>query len=149
MGARSGGPARVGRRSPTPSKIKKVFGLYWGPFCYFFFIRGPFCYVFLIFGGLFTMWGHFCYFILHGGGIFLSLPPPPYEDAGAHDCKVGSRVFCLSGCTVLSAAFPVVQCFVCCLSGCTVSFCAVFVFYVVVGYVYYVNNDSLVFCWFS
>ena len=74
-----GGGARVGRRPPPFENEKKVFGLYWGPFCYFFFIRGPFCYVFLIFGGLFTitMWGHFCYFLLHGGGLFLGLPPPP------------------------------------------------------------------------
>ena len=26
--------------------------------------------------------------------------------------------------------------------------CAVFIFYVVAGYVYFVNNGSLVFCWF-
>ena len=54
--------ARVGRRPtpppPPPSKIKKGFGLYWGPFCYFFFIWGPFCYVFLIFGGFSPSSGH-------------------------------------------------------------------------------------------
>ena len=41
------------------------------------------------------MWGPFCYFSLHGGGLFLSLPPPPPTkiSAGAHDCKEGSRAF--------------------------------------------------------
>ena len=93
-------PARVGRRPPP--LLEKKFGLYWGPFCYFFFIWGPFCYVFLIFGGLFTMWGPFCYFLLHGGGLFLGLPPPPTKiSAGAHDCKEGSRacspkIFCVT-----------------------------------------------------
>ena len=38
------------------------------------------------------MWGPFCYFLLHGGGLFLGLPPPPTKiSAGAHDCKEGSR----------------------------------------------------------
>ena len=84
-------PARVGRRSP-PLENKNVFGRYWGPFCYFFFIWRPFFYVLLIFGGLFIMWGPFCYFLLYGGGLFLGLPPPPTKiSAGAHDCKEGSR----------------------------------------------------------
>ena len=77
MHGRPQGGGGKSRLSPPPFENKKVFSLYWGPFCYFFFIRGPFCYVFLIFGGLFTMWGHFCYFLLHGGGLFLGLPPPP------------------------------------------------------------------------
>ena len=69
--APTGGGARVGRPPPR----KKVLWLYWGPFCYFFFIWDPFCYVFLILGGLFTMWGPFCYFLLHGGGLFGGVPP--------------------------------------------------------------------------
>ena len=37
-------------------------------------------------------WGPFCYFLLHGGGLFLGLPPPPTKiSAVAHDCKEGSR----------------------------------------------------------
>ena len=63
MGARRGGGARVGRRAP-PRK-KEVFWLYWGPFCYF---------------------------LLHGGCLFLGLPPPPTKiSAGAQDCKEVSR----------------------------------------------------------
>ena len=87
------GGARVGRRPPTPhSKIKKyIFGLYWGPFYYFFFIWGPFLLHFSHFGGLFTMWGPFRYFLLHGGGFFWAPPPPTKISAGAHDCKEGSR----------------------------------------------------------
>ena len=85
------GGARVGRR-PPPSKIKKnIFGLYWGPFYYFFFIWGPFCYVFLILrafspcGGLFATF----YFMVEA---FFGFPPPPTKiSAGAHDCKEGSR----------------------------------------------------------
>ena len=91
MGARRWGQSRP---SPPSSKIKKLFWLYWGPFCYFFFIWGPFSYVFLILGRIFTMWGPFCYFFFHGGGLFLGLPPPPpptKTSAGAHDCKEGSR----------------------------------------------------------
>ena len=67
--------ARVGRRlSPPPlEKKKKVFWLYWVPFCYFFFILGPFCYVFLIFGGLFAT------FHIMVGAFFWGLPPP-YEN---------------------------------------------------------------------
>ena len=73
------------RPSPPLSRIKKVFWLYWGPFCY----------VFLIFGGIFT---HvrtpisFCYFyFMGGGGIFLGLPPTTKISADAHDCKEDSR----------------------------------------------------------
>ena len=71
-----GGGARVSRHPPS----KKALWLYWGPFCYFFFIWGPFCYVFLIFGCFFTMWEPFCYFLLHGGGLFGGVPPLPYEN---------------------------------------------------------------------
>ena len=94
MGAHRVGGGGKSRPSPPPLR-KKVFWLYCGPFCYFFFIWGPFCYVFLIFGGLFTMWGPFCYFLLHGGGLFLGLPPPPPQEnfCGRHDCKEGSRAF--------------------------------------------------------
>ena len=58
-------PARVGRRPPPPLKLKKkVFWLYWGPFCYVF----------------------------HHVGAFFKLAPPPTKiSAGAHDCKEGSR----------------------------------------------------------
>ena len=93
MGARRGGGGGKSRPSPRPpSKIKKNFWHYWGPFCYFFFMWRPFCYVFLIFGGLFTMWGPFCYVLLHGGDLFLRLPPHPTKiSVGAHDCKEGSR----------------------------------------------------------
>ena len=56
---------------PPPSKIKKnILGLYWGPFCYFFFIWGRFCYVFLILRAfllLFTSWWR----------PFFGLAPPP------------------------------------------------------------------------
>ena len=60
--------ARVGRRPPPPSqKYKK----------YFWAILGAFLLHFSHFGGLFTMWGPFRYFLLHGGGLFLGLPPSP------------------------------------------------------------------------
>ena len=62
-----------GKSRPSPPLEKKVIWLYWGPFCYFFFICGPFCYVFLILGGLLTMWGPFRYFLLHFGGVPPSL----------------------------------------------------------------------------
>ena len=84
MSARRGGGKS--RPSPRPHR-KKNWGLYWGPFCYFFFIWGPFCYVFLILGAfllLFTSWWR----------PFLGLPPPPPPtkiSAGTHDCKEGSR----------------------------------------------------------
>ena len=75
-----GGGSRVGRRPPPPSK-KEVFWLYWGPFCYFFFI----------YGGLFAIFFHFWvpfYFMV---GAFFGLAPPTKIFAGAHDCKEGSR----------------------------------------------------------
>ena len=68
---------------PPPPQKKEVIWLYWGPFCYFFFIWGHFCYVFLIFGGFFTMWEPFCYFLLHGGGLFGGVPPPPFTKISA------------------------------------------------------------------
>ena len=96
MGARRGGGARVGRR-PPPQKKKKKLGLYWGPFCHFFFIWGPFCHFFFI-------WGPFCYVFLILGAFsllftswwrpFFGLAPPPRltkVSAGAHDYKEGSR----------------------------------------------------------
>ena len=80
-----GGGARVGRR-PPPSKKNIKNWLYWGPFCYFFFIWGPFCYFFFI-------WGPFCFvFLILGAfspcgclfatfyfmvGAFFGLTPPP------------------------------------------------------------------------
>ena len=63
MGARRG--ARVGRRPPPPQKYNK----------YFWAILGAFLLRFSHFGGLFTMWGPFRYFLLHGGGLFLGVPP--------------------------------------------------------------------------
>ena len=86
------GGARVGRRPPPPhSKIKKyIFGLYWGPFYYFFFIWGPFCYAFLILGAFSPCGGLFAtfYFMVEA---FFGLPPPTKISVGAHDCKEGSR----------------------------------------------------------
>ena len=84
--------ARVGRRpSPPPLKHKnKIFWLYWGPFCCFFFIWGPFCYVFLIFVGLFAT----VYFMV---GAFFGACPPTKISAGAHDCKEGSKACMLPG----------------------------------------------------
>ena len=67
--APAGGGGGESRPSPPLSRIKKVFWLYWGPFCY----------VFLIFGGIFT---HvrtpisFCYFYFMGGGAFFWACPP-------------------------------------------------------------------------
>ena len=97
----AGGGARVSRHPPS----KKVLWLYWGPFCYFFFIWGPFCYfffiwgpfcyVFLIFGCFFTMWEPFCYFLLHGGAFLEACPPSLTKiSAGSHDCKEASRACC-------------------------------------------------------
>ena len=60
----------MGAHRPTlapPPEKKEVFWLYWGPFCYF---------------------------LLHGGCLFLGLPPPPTKiSAGAHDCKEVSRAY--------------------------------------------------------
>ena len=83
--------ARVGRRHPPPlENIKNIFRLYWGPFCYFFFIWGPFCYVFLILGAFSPCGGLFAtfYFMVEA---FFRLSPPTKISAGAHDCKEGSR----------------------------------------------------------
>ena len=90
--AGGGGGARVSHRPPL-----EIFfcWLYWGPFCYFFFIWGPFCYFFFI-------WGPFCYVFLILGAFWLLFiswcrpyfglaPPPTKISAGAHDCKEGSR----------------------------------------------------------
>ena len=86
MDARRGGKSRPSLPPPPQKKYKKVFWLYWGPFCYFFFIWGPFCYVFLISGG------HFAPFYFMVGAFFWACPPPPTKIfAGAHDCKEGSR----------------------------------------------------------
>ena len=84
MDARRGGGGGKSRPSlppPQKKKLKKVFGLYWGPF----FIWGPLCYVFLISGGLFATF----YFMV--GVFFWACPPPAKISAGAHDCKEGSR----------------------------------------------------------
>ena len=59
--------------------------LYWGPFCYFFFIWGPFCYVFLILGAFWLLFISWC------RPFFGIAPPPTKISAGAHDCKEGSR----------------------------------------------------------
>ena len=85
------GGAIVGRL-PLPSKIGKKFGAILWAFLLLFLHMGAFLQRFSHFGGLFTMWGPFRYFLLHGGGLFLNLPPPPTKiSAGAHDCKEGSR----------------------------------------------------------
>ena len=84
-------PARVGRR-PPPLEHKKVFWLYWGPFCYFFFIWGPFCYVFLLFGSFSSCGSLFATFYFMVGASFWACPPPPTKiSAGATDCKEVSR----------------------------------------------------------
>ena len=92
MGARRGGGARVGRR-PPPLKKKINVGLYWGPFCHFFFIWGPFCYVFLILGAFSPCGGLFATFYFMVEAFFVPAPPPrPTKiSAGAHDYKEGSR----------------------------------------------------------
>ena len=80
--AGGGGGARVGHR-PPPSK--NFWGLYWGPFCYFFLLWGPFCYVFVILGAFWLLFISWC-------RPFFGLAPPPYENfCGRHDCKEGSR----------------------------------------------------------
>ena len=43
-------------------------------------IGGLFVTFFSLWGAFFTMLGSFCYFLLHGGGLFLGLPSPPYEN---------------------------------------------------------------------
>ena len=91
-----GGGARVGRRPPPPSKIKKCFLAILGAYLILFLHMGAFLLRFSHFGGLFTMWGPFRYFLLHGGGLFWACPPPPPPtqiSSGAHDCKEGSRAF--------------------------------------------------------
>ena len=79
-------PAGGGKSRPSPpppSKKGSFLAILWA-----FLLR------FSHFGGLFTMWGPFCHFLLHGGGLFLGLPPPPTKiSAGAHDCKEGSRAY--------------------------------------------------------
>ena len=47
--------------------------------------------MFFSFLGAFHHVGAFLYFLLHGGGIFLGLPPTTKISANAHDCKEGSR----------------------------------------------------------
>ena len=69
-----GGGARVGRPPPLKNK-NKVFWLYWGPFCYFFFICGPFCYVFLILGAFSPWGGLFATFYFMVGAFFWACPP--------------------------------------------------------------------------
>ena len=94
--APAGGGERVGRRPPPSSK---VFWLYWGPFCYFFFIYGGFFATSFSFLGAFSPWGAF---LLYGGGLFFGLSRSPTKiSAGAHDCKEGSRacspeIFCVT-----------------------------------------------------
>ena len=77
MGARrgGGGGAKVGRR-PPPSKIKKAFWLYWGPFCYFFFIWRPFA-TFFSFLGAFSPCGAFLLLFTLWWGHFFGPSPPP------------------------------------------------------------------------
>ena len=92
--APAGWGAKVGRR-PPPSKIKKVFWLYWGLFATFSSYGSLFA-TFFSFLGPFQNVGPFCYFLLHGGGPFFGHTPPPTKiSAGAHDCKEGSRAFSL------------------------------------------------------
>ena len=58
------------------SKIKIYFWAILGALVLLFLHMGVFLLRFSHYGGLFTMWGPFCYFLLHGGGLFLGLPPP-------------------------------------------------------------------------
>ena len=98
--APAGGGGKSRPSPPPPQKNIKNW-LYWGPFCYFFFIWGPFCYFFFI-------WGPFCFVFLILGAFSLCgclllftswwepfwaypSPPPKKISAGAHDCKEGSR----------------------------------------------------------
>ena len=56
---------RVGKSRPSPPPpLKKVFWLYWGPFCYFFFIyRGLFDTFLSFFGGPFHHVGPFYFMV--------------------------------------------------------------------------------------
>ena len=82
-------PATVGRRPPP---LEKKNWLYWGPFCYFFFIWGPFCYVFSHFWGPFHHVGTFLLLFTSWWGPLFGLAPHPTKiSADAHDCKEGSR----------------------------------------------------------
>ena len=79
------GGARVGRRLPPPSKIKKYFWAILGAFWLFFLHMGAFLLRFSHFGGLFATF----YFMVEA---FFGLAPPPTKiSAGTHDCKEGSR----------------------------------------------------------
>ena len=88
----AGRGARVGRRPPQ-KKTKKVFWLYLGPFCYFFFIWGLFPMFFSFLGAFSPCRGLFATFYFMVGVFFWACPPPPPTkiSAGAHDCKEGSR----------------------------------------------------------
>ena len=86
------GGARVGRSPPLENK--KKFGLYWEPFCYFFFFKwGHFFYAFSFLGAFSPCGGLFPTFTLWWGPFFGLAPPPTHTKiaAGAHDCKEGSR----------------------------------------------------------
>ena len=91
MGARTG--ARVGRCPPPPplENIINIFGLYWGPFCYFSSYGG-------LFATFFSFWGPFHHvgafsllFTSWWRPFFGSAPHHTKISAGAHDCKEGSR----------------------------------------------------------
>ena len=83
--APAGGGARVGRRPPPPSKIRKKFLA----------ILGAFLLRFSHFGGPFHHVGAFCYFLLYGGFFGGACRPPTHNkmSVGAHDCKEGLRAF--------------------------------------------------------
>ena len=71
-------PARVGRRPPPPpspleNEKKSVWALL-GAFLLLFLHMGAYLLRFSHF------WGPFYYFLLHGGGLFLGLPPPPLRN---------------------------------------------------------------------
>ena len=77
---------------PSPPLEEKIGRLYWGPFLLLFLHMGAFLLRFSPFWGPFHHVGAFCHFLLHGGGLFLGLPPLSSKiSAGAHDCKEGSR----------------------------------------------------------
>ena len=75
MGARREGKSRPS--PPPPQKKLKNWGLYWGPFCYFFFIWGPSCYVFLILGAFSPCGGLFATFYFMVEAFIWACPPPP------------------------------------------------------------------------